>query len=242
MRPVWLLALNFAREQRVIIILYFAWLIGFALLFMFLHHPGEKLDDMEALFRQQAAYGVMFSLFTAGSAIHTERKTRRILAVLAKGISRSQYLAGLLLGNALLSAGYFIGLAATNLLLAWRFHYSIGQAFPANMAWILFVLWITAVWAAALALMLASFLHPLAVTSVATLVIGFGFGLGYWAGRQWTLVIPAAYAGRELFSFQFAVRWNPNSIFIPMAVIEGALFFLLASIIFARRDVTVMID
>ncbi len=59
--------------------------------------PRER-DELLFIFKQVAVYVVVFSIFFGGSAIYNERKSRRILAVLSKGIARQQYLSGLIIG------------------------------------------------------------------------------------------------------------------------------------------------
>src|SRR3982750_3736622 len=105
MRPIWLIAENFVREQRIVLIVFVGWIFGFALFFGLFAGPANA-REYEGLFQQQAIYGVVYGLIVALQTIHGERKSRRILAVLSKGIYRGEYIAGLMLGNALLTSIY----------------------------------------------------------------------------------------------------------------------------------------
>ena len=67
---------------------------------------GQSKEDTLFLLRSTSMYGLAFAGLLAASALNNERKTRRILAVLSKGISRDLYLGGLLLG-AMIAAGVY---------------------------------------------------------------------------------------------------------------------------------------
>ncbi|HLX73356.1 MAG TPA: hypothetical protein VKR26_01410, partial [Terriglobales bacterium] len=109
MKPVWLIAGNFLREQRWPVVILLGWVVfltaaaGFSDL-------RRTPEDVFMLFQQVAVYILVFSLFFGASAIRNELRTRRILAVLSKGISRRQYIAGLLLGIVLAIAIYCLAL------------------------------------------------------------------------------------------------------------------------------------
>src|SRR5437867_379986 len=100
MKAIWLIAVNFVREQRIVLLVFILWLFGFVLLFGMFTGAGGP-GEYEALFQQQTLYGIVYGLLVAISSVHGERKSRRILAVLSKGIYRGEYIAGLMLGNVL---------------------------------------------------------------------------------------------------------------------------------------------
>ncbi len=56
--------------------------------------------------QQQAIYICVFSAFLAADAIHNERKSRRILLVLSKAISRGEYLLAVILGTCAMAVAY----------------------------------------------------------------------------------------------------------------------------------------
>jgi hypothetical protein len=90
MRGVLLIASNFAREQRWPILLLILGVLALALMGLTVDLHKQQ-DDALFLFKELSIYGIAFSVFFGGSAINTERRSRRILAVLAKAISRRQY-------------------------------------------------------------------------------------------------------------------------------------------------------
>ena len=96
-RPIWMIALNFVREQRWPILVLQLWVLGLAALGLLTDFQRER-EDILLMFKQLGMYGVAFSVFFGGSAIYNERRSRRILAVLGKAVTRRDYLSGLLLG------------------------------------------------------------------------------------------------------------------------------------------------
>src|SRR5438270_8373514 len=105
MRPVLLLAWNYLCEQRVFIIVLSIYLVA-GTGWLFLSADTLQLDDFSFLVKQQAEYAIVFGLFMTSGAIFADRRTRRILLVLGKGIDRGQYLAGIYLGSAAALVGY----------------------------------------------------------------------------------------------------------------------------------------
>ncbi len=236
MRAIWLIGWNFLREQRLVLLIFVGWILGFGVLFTFLHRPGERNDDFLMLFRQQGAYGVAYALLTSASAIHGERKSRRILATLSKGIHRAEYLAGILLGTVLMTALYFGGLGLVNQWFAWHF------SFAASLWPTLGALVVAALLVSSIAVCLGTFLHPAYASTITGIVVAIPYVLSLAFGARWQQVIPAAGVIKDLMSYQFGKGWNAGWEFLPIALAETVLFWLLGSWIFARRDVTIAIE
>src|SRR5712671_463833 len=190
MRPAWLIGVNFVRQQKVLLFVMVAWLLLFGVA-MGVVVGGENVEDAMALFRQEAAYGVIVTVFISASAISGERRSRRIIAVVAKGIYRAEYLAGIMTGNALLAAIYFLLVGMVNQGLAARFNFdadiwpTLGAAFIASIL------------AAALALFLSTFLHPLLSTAFTMGILGVPFVV-----PALVRAIPVAYVVRQILDFQ----------------------------------------
>ncbi len=100
MRNVLLIAVSFVREQRWPIFVLLLWVVGLCLIGLTIDLRKSR-EDVLIIFKQLAVYGVAFAVFFGGSAIHNDRRSRRILAVLSKAVGRKQYLCGLLTGIAL---------------------------------------------------------------------------------------------------------------------------------------------
>ncbi|HEY1270705.1 MAG TPA: hypothetical protein VGF08_01910, partial [Terriglobales bacterium] len=108
MRQVILIAINFVREQRWPILMLMLWVVILSCVGLVVS-PHRFL----VIFKQSAVYVVLFAGFFGASAIHNERKTRRILAVLSKGVARWQYISGLLAGIVLATGIYCISIGVT---------------------------------------------------------------------------------------------------------------------------------
>lgn len=235
MTPSMLIAVNYVREQRMLIIAFLAWLFGFGILMGFVHRSGS-LEDMEFLFRQQSAYGVIMVMLASAGALHSERKTRRIVSVISKGITRGEYLGGIILGNWLLAVVYMAALWLVNLLFAANFGYDapVGGATLA--------LWICCLLVAAMAVMLSTVMHPGFVLLTLGIVISAWTFLARASGGAWALAFPPSYVLNEIYGLTFQEGWTGSWMFAPIALGEAAVAWRAAAALFSRRDMTIQID
>jgi hypothetical protein len=74
-------------------------------------HPAP--EDVEAALAQQSLYGLALVAFTGGALLGNEQRSRRIVLVLARAVSRRQYLGALWLASFLPLVAYVIDLALT---------------------------------------------------------------------------------------------------------------------------------
>src|SRR5262249_33817639 len=108
MRAILLLGVNFVRTQWIALAVMTAYMVGIGGVFRSRVHSSDVLFFL----RWHGGYAVFLATMIAIPAIQMERKTRRILAVLSKGIHRWQYIGGILFGCALASA-LFCGLVGS---------------------------------------------------------------------------------------------------------------------------------
>lgn len=236
MTAVWLIALNFMRQHRIVAYIFVAWVVGFGLIFgVFGDLDG---GDILALFHQQTAYGVIYTLFLAAASVHSERQSRRIIAVLAKGIHRHEYLAGLMLGSVLMTGLYMVTVGAVNSYLALR----LGFADLTTVWSILAAATLAAVVVAAIATMFSTFTHPLVGTILTILVAGLPAGMQAFKGGEATLLAPAAHVLQQIFHSDFSRGWAGGWSFAPIALVQALVFWAIAGVIFARKDVTIAIE
>ncbi len=237
MIPVWLIAINFVRQQRIVTYVFLAWVVGFGLLFG-LWGGGDR-SDLLALFHQQTAYGVVYTLFLAAASVHGERQSRRILSVLSKGIRRHEYIAGLMLGSVLMTCLYMVSLGLVNVWLASRLGFS-AQIWP---IWsILAAATLAGVLVAAIATMFSTFAHPLVATIGTIILAGLPAGLQAWKGNPVGVLSPAGYVLQQIFNSDFVHGWAGGWDFVPMAILQILFFWALAGLIFQRKDVTAAIE
>src|SRR5437764_11480991 len=161
MKPVLLLGWNYLREQRVFIIvlsLYLAAGTGW----LALAPERPDVDDLSFIVKQQAEYAIVFGLFMTSGAIFTDRRTRRILLVLSKGIDRAQYLAGVYLGSVMALAGYlFLSWLASAILLK-----RVGLAWTA-LAGVMVAALVATLLSSAVALFYSTLMHPVLAVGAA---------------------------------------------------------------------------
>src|SRR5215467_12168092 len=106
MRAILLIAANFLREHRWPVLILFAWILLTAFGAAGFGRDRVVPDDVVFYVQQQAVYICIFSAFLAADAIHNERKSRRILLVLSKAISRGEYLLAIIVGSAAIAIAY----------------------------------------------------------------------------------------------------------------------------------------
>lgn len=231
MRVIVLIAANFVREQRWLAVLLAVYALGGAMVF------GYATDDIVFFFDQQAVYAVLFSLFLAASAIHNERRSRRIVAVLSKALTRRQYLAGLLLGVSTVFLIYClaIGVAGT-----WLMRHSGWR--PSGLWLLLGYTALAALLTATLTLFYSTFLRPLFATAAAAMTLGLPAALERALGARWGKIIPvyslAVGVSRGAASTHHQLRGDV----LLVATIEIIALWAAATWIFERRDITLALE
>jgi hypothetical protein len=86
-----------------------------AILLMGGMHPAP--EDVEAALEQQSIYGLALVAFAGGALLGSEQRSRRIVLVLSRAVSRRQYLGALWLAAFVPLLVYGLDLALTGLLL-----------------------------------------------------------------------------------------------------------------------------
>jgi hypothetical protein len=230
MRAIFLIGASFVRSQWIALAVMSAYIFGIGGVYR-LHTQSE-----EVLFflRWHAGYAVFLPTMMAIPALQMERKTRRVLAVLSKGIYRWQYLGGILCGCAMIAALFCVMVGG---IAAW-----LGQqgGFATDgLAAITLALFCCCVAAAATGLFFAAFLHPLLATAAtsATLTLPVALQQAGW-NAPWGL-FPVASLFRTLWTtFHFRPVTGVRTLVLT-AIGQTLLFWLAGALVFARRDVTI---
>ena len=236
MKPVLLIAINFVREQRWPIFVLLLWVLLLAVLGLAANIPRDR-EDLLFVFKQVSIYVVAFSIFFGGSATYSERKSRRILAVLSKGVSRQQYLSGLVLGVTIACGIYCFALGLTG---SW----TLGEAgFPMSQVWFLMACLVAAcMLAGTVALMFSTFLNPFFAAGATALVLGLPALAGQTVAPRWADAIPVyslvAIVLRSSYRFPGRAVWFP----ILLALVEMLVFWGLSAQIFWRVDIAVAVE
>ena len=238
MKPVLLIAINFAREQRwpMLTLLLWVLLLAFLGLVSDIHRQRE---DLLFVFKLDAVYVSAFSIFFGGCAIYNERRSRRILAVLSKAVGRQQYLSGLVLGVTMACAVYCFALGLTG---SWTLG---GAGFPVSRVWFLMICLVAAcALAGTVALMFSTFLNPFFAAGATAVVLGLSSASrSVSSGPQWGYVIPVWELGATVVNSSFdspgTVSWFPVA---PWPAVETLAFWLLSARIFSYVDIAVAVE
>ena len=237
MKPVLLIAINFVREQRWPILVMLLSVLLLAFLGLTTGAAGRG-DDLLFVFKQVAVYFVAFSVFFGCSAIYNERRSRRILSVLSKAVSRQQYLSGLVLGITIACAIYCFALGMTG---SW----TLGEAgFPVSQVWFLMICLIAAcTLAGTVALMFSTFLNPFFAAGATAAVMVVPFVLSRTAGLSYLeFFMPVSTLATTVITSSFnspgKVSWFP----VILAVLETLLYWLLSTRIFSYMDIAVSVE
>jgi len=234
MIPVLLIAANFVRENRwlLITLLVYVFVFGGAVAFV----SSSTLEDAVFFLRSVGIYGLAFTGLMAASGINNERRTRRMLAVLSKGIERGQYLAGLLLGAMLDAAIYCLTIGVIGTVALARY----GQS--STKLWELVAVLIASfLLVGTVALFYSTFLHPLMATAAAALTLGAMAVVGRALGGAWTNVLPGYTLADAMVSFGLD-GWHAPWTAAGWALVLALCFGILATLVFSRRDIAVAVE
>jgi hypothetical protein len=231
MRAIFLIGINFVRTQWVAVAVMSAYVIGIGSIYR-LHTQRE---DVLFFLRWHAGYAIFLAVMMAIPALQVERKSRRILAVLSKGIHRWQYLGGILWGCAIISGIFCLLIGVTAATLARQGGVEIN-----GLAGAMTVLFFCCILSAAVGLFFSVFLHPLLATAAASTVLSLPFLLDQ-AGLQppWKLFPVAAFFHIAERNSGFQLLGDAMPALGLIAALQALIFWIAASAIFGRRDVTI---
>jgi hypothetical protein len=237
MKAIFLIAVNFVREQRWPILVLLLWVLLLAFLGLATDAARQR-EDLLFIFKQVAVYVVAFSVFFGSSAIYNDRRSRRILSVLSKAVGRQQYLSGLVIGITLACAIYCFALGLTG---SW----TLGQAgFQVSEVWFLMLCLIAAcALAGTVALMFSTFLNPFFAAGATAAVMGIPALLSYTSGSAHLGYIVPVYAlAAVVLNSSFAAHEPMSWLPIALAVAETLIFWLLSARIFSYVDIAVSVE
>lgn len=231
MKAVWTIAFEFARQQRVMWVIFAFWIGGFDLLIA-LTHKTDEASALPAIFTQQCVYGIVFAVFMAAAVVRNERNSRRVLAMLSKGISRAQYLAGHVCGIGILAVLYYVAAGVLFTLLSYSFGAQVdvvGTVFAGIVAALL---------ATTVSLVFGSWLHPLIAAALTMAALAAPILL-FGPTSDALVAAPVAYFIRACFNFDHSAGWQGPWSYWLIALLETAAAWLVATLIFERQDVAV---
>jgi ABC-type transport system involved in multi-copper enzyme maturation permease subunit len=229
-RAILLLGANFVRTQFMLLAIVLAYVLC---LTGFLGYH-EKVPDLIFFVRQQAVYAIALGALVVLPALQNERKSRRILSVLSKGIHRWQYLGGLLCGAVLIAGIFCLAVELAALWLAQRAGLPV-----TGLAELILALFLASTAAVSVALFCSVFLHPLLAAGATAIILLFPYALEPKGWYPPGTVFPVFSTLHVALNFTFQ---KPGSGLWPIlmaAVVQMVVFWAAAAVAFARRDVTV---
>ncbi len=231
-----LIALNFLREHRWPVLILFAWIVLTAAAAGDFGRSRPVNDDVIFYCQQQAIYICVFSAFLAADAIHNERKSRRILLVLSKAISRGEYLLAVMFGTCTMAVAYalFFGLCGVWL--------TAKAALPSSQIWSIVILIMAgSIIAATVAMFFSTFLNPYVATAMTVLL--FCAPAVFRAQRHaWSFWLPGLPILMDFLRFSFRPDWIVNWFAAIIAILQAVLFWVFAAAVFNRRDIAVPVE
>jgi ABC-type Na+ efflux pump permease subunit len=236
MRPVAQIAANFLREHRWPVLILFAWIVLTAAAAGDFGKGRPVNDDVIFYCQQQAIYICVFSAFLAADAIHNERKSRRILLVLSKAISRGEYLLAVILGTCTMAVAYALVFGLCGVWLTAR------AELPGGQLWSVVILVIAgSAIAATVALFFSTFLNPYVATAI-TLLLFCAPGAIHAQRHAWGMWLPGLPILTEIMKFSFRPDWVLRWAAPVVAIVQSVFFWLIAAAVFNRRDIAVPVE
>ncbi len=236
MKPVVLMAANFLREHRWPALLLFAWIALLALAAADLTRRYSAPEDVMFYITQQAIFICVFSAFLAADAIHNDRKSKRILLVLSKAITRSEYLLAPIVGASAAALAYALLFDVCCLWLTDRAHMPSAGILPLAL-----LVMAGSILAAAVSLFFSTFLNPY-VAIAATVLLFTAPGSLHLQHHAWSAWLPGFPILIKMIDLKLApyatISWK--TILIAMA--QAVIFWGMAAAVFNRKDIAVPVE
>lgn len=228
MRAVWLIGLNFVRMQWLTVVIMAVYLLSIASVFAY----NEQRQEVSFFFQSHAFYVLFLGSMLAIPAIQTERKSRRIVSILSKGIYRWQYLAGLWLGCSIITSFFSLMLGVIALNLCRAGHYRSDGLWPMTLA-----LLMCCFMAVAVAVLYSVVMHPLLSVAATTVTLVLPYAVRVIDWRPLAGLFPVWWFSEATSAFHF--NGAPDALRICIsAFLLTPCFLSVAALAFARRDVT----
>ena len=230
---VWEITRRLLYQNRWLYLLLMLWPFGMAAILL-LSGGRPETDDVLSVLHQECLYGLGLVAFTGSALLGNEQRSRRIVTVLSRAVSRRQYFLAMVSAAWLPLALYVVSFVLSGaVLLA-----SIDRSLSLLVA-LAFAQLVLGIWTATAALFFATLL-PMMLASTASLGLLALLGL---AGYEWPEIAPA----RLLFTLTQGdldatarLLRHPGGFFL--IVVGAGLLFAAGSAIFERRDLSLKSD
>ena len=230
-----LLALQHLQEQRWALMAFMAYAFAMTLIFG-LTGGSAGAEETRDFARMQSNFTVLFTVLLAAGALHAERRSRRILAVLSKAISRRTYVRSILLAMWIAAGLYILTSSVAVLWLSQRAGVQPGPEIS-----YLGLAYVAALASAAVAVFFSAFLHPLLATFVSGVLIAVPAFLGQYAA-VWLHLSPASALMAHSSGMLVLAGSSSLSYWVILTLIQTIVFWAAAASVFTKLDVAVPIE
>jgi ABC-type transport system involved in multi-copper enzyme maturation permease subunit len=231
MMKAWLIARRLLWQNRWLFLMLMLWPYVMAVILCYGGQPDP--DDVLWMLHQECFAGLALVAVTGSTLLGNEQRSRRIIMVLARAVSRPQYLFSLLLTAWLPLVLYVSGFVLSGIFMATLLHGSSRGILEMAAAQL-----VLGVWAGAVSIFWSILLPQIVASIVSVACVGLAAYVG-----QLGMIGP----GRlllTLFQISISGKNTPPTIAFDavLTLLAGAVWFAAASWLFSRRDLNLAVD
>jgi hypothetical protein len=231
MIKAWLIAKRLLWQNRWLFFMLMLWPYVMAVILCFGGQPDP--DDVLWMLHQECFAGLALVAVTGSTLLGNEQRSRRILTVLARAVSRPQYLFSLLISAWLPLVLYVSGFVLSGIFMANLLRVQNRGVLLMAVAQL-----VLGIWAGAVSIFWSILLPQIVASIISIGCIGLAVFVGQmgWIGPGRLLL--------SLFQTSISGRNIPATFGADAAltILAGAVWFIVASWLFNRRDLNLLAD
>ena len=231
MMKAWLIAQRLLWQNRWLFLMLMFWPYVMAIVLCVGGSPDP--DDVLWMLHQECFAGLALVAVTGSTLLGNEQRSRRIIMVLARSVSRPQYLFSLLLTAWLPLVLYVSGFLVSGIVLAKMLHSSFEGIFVMALAQL-----VLGVWAGAVSVFWSVLLPQILASIVSVACVGLAVYIGELGmigpGRMLLVLFETAISGGNVGA--------AIGVDAVLTLLAGGVWFAAASWTFSRRDLNLTAD
>jgi hypothetical protein len=231
MTKAWLIAQRLLWQNRWLFLMLMFWPYVMAIVLCVGGPPDP--DDVLWMLHQECFAGLALVAVTGSTLLGNEQRSRRIIMVLARSVSRPQYLFSLLLTAWLPLVLYVSGFLVSGIVLAKMLHSSFEGIFVMALAQL-----VLGVWAGAVSVFWSVLLPQILASLVSVACVGLAVYIGELGmigpGRMLLVLFETAISGGNVGA--------AIGVDAVLTLLAGGVWFAAASWTFSRRDLNLTAD
>jgi ABC-type transport system involved in multi-copper enzyme maturation permease subunit len=231
MIKAWLIARHLLWQNRWLFLMLMLWPYVMAAILCFGGQPDP--DDVLWMLHQECFAGLALVAVTGSTLLGNEQRTRRIIMVLARAVSRPQYLLSLLITAWLPLVLYVSGFVLGGIFMAGLLHQPYQGILVMAAAQL-----VLGVWAGAISIFWSILLPQIVASIVSVTCVGLAVYAGElgWIGPGRLLL--------NLFQASISGKNTAPTIALDavLTLLAGAVWFAAASWLFSRRDLNLVAE